>query len=64
VRLFDTTRGLGHVSGFSCSLVSKLFSWGLSSSVFSGCLLCSCHDGVLFVCEEIYIMSNKTLNTY
>ena len=47
VRLLHTTT-LGSVSALSCCLVGKLLSWGLGSSVFSGCLLCSGH-GVLGV---------------
>lgn len=50
VRLFHSAT-LGDVGSFSGGFVSELLAWGLSSGIFSCCLLGSCH--LVVGCEEI-----------
>ena len=42
VRFLDSATLVG-VSTLACGLVGELLSWGLGSSVFSCCLLGTCH---------------------
>jgi hypothetical protein len=47
---------LGSVGALPGSFVSELLPWGLSSSVLSGSLLCSCHSAEMGLLRKIFFI--------